>query len=170
MKRMNSGNLDWHESDLFQPVTPLPDRKANYRMALTWIAIAGMAGCWLIGECLFGFFFFFSPGWANGWPFGLSFQLVLSVAMTGYMSLMLMTAAAGVGAILEFIGALAGLREERQRQFYCWWLWIAAAVILCVSVLAFWRTYTWAWKEFPDGYVISQATPHPRSVTTGRVS
>ena len=43
------------------------------------------------------------PGWANGFPGGFSFQAVLAVGMTAYFSLLLMTAAVGVGAVVGFI-------------------------------------------------------------------
>ena len=98
MKPIDSANLAWLESNRFEPDTSLSDWQPNLRMTLYWIGVAGMAGCWLVGEWMFGFFFFFTVGWANGWPFGLSFQLVLSIVMTGYISLMLMTAALGAGA------------------------------------------------------------------------
>jgi hypothetical protein len=154
---MMSGNLDWHESDLQQPVVPSPRWKPNSKMALEWIVTAFMVGGSLIAGWAFSFMLFFSPGWANGWPFGLSFQLVTSFAMTCVMSLMLMAAAAAVGALFEVVVALAGVTEERQWQVYRWWLWLAAVVVLCLSIWGFRKLYDWTWKQFPDGYVITQA-------------
>ncbi len=168
MKPVKAGNLDWLESNRFEPEMVMPEWQPNLKMVLCWLGIAGMAVCWLIGEWLFGFFLFFTAGWANGWPFGLSFQLVLSAVMAGYMSLMLMTAAAGVGAIVETFAAEAGVSEERQCQLYIRWLCLAAAVVLCLSIIVFMGLYAWTWKEFPDGYDISQLTPGSDGVTSQR--
>jgi hypothetical protein len=150
-----STNLDWHESDLRQPAVPPSRRKPNYKMALQWFSVAFMVGASLVAGWAFAFVLFFSPGWANGWPFGLSFQLVLSVAMTCFMAHMLMAAAASVGALVEIGVALAGATEERQWQIYRWWLCLAALVIVCASVWGFRQLYAWAWRQFPDGYVIT---------------
>jgi hypothetical protein len=136
-------------------------------MVVFWIAMAGMAGCWIIGELLLGFFLFFTVGWANGWPFGMSFQFVLSAVMTGYVSLMLMTAAVGVCAIILMFAATAGVSKERQHQLYIRWLCIAATVVLCLSTVVFRGLYAWTWKEFPDGYIISHLTAPLGSVGTG---
>jgi hypothetical protein len=157
MKPAKSEDMDWLESNRFAPEPPLSEWQPNPRMVLYWIGIAALAGFWLAGEWLFAFFLFFTAGWANGWPLGLSFQLVLSVVMTGYMSLMLMTAAIGVGAIIGYLAASAGVREARQWQLYRRWLCFAASVIVCLGIIVFFGLYAWARTEFPDGYSISQA-------------
>jgi hypothetical protein len=122
--------------------------------ALGWISIAGKAVgapffeyilCWLV---------FFSPGWANGWPFGLSFQAVLSTAITGWISLVLMTASVGAGAIVGFICALLRVGQKHGGQVYRSWLWFASLVILCLSLWIFANIHAWVWKEFPNGYMI----------------
>jgi hypothetical protein len=159
MRPVKFGDMEWLESNRFTPETPLSGWQPNRKMALYWLGIAGVAGCCLLGEWMFGFFLFFTAGWANGWPFGLSFQLVLSAGMTGYLAFMLMTATAGVGAVIEHFEAAAGVSEEHQFQRYKRWLYVAAAVILCVSIMAFWGLYAWTWKQFPDGYVISHLVP-----------
>lgn len=95
-----------------------------------WAALAAAAA--LFVENILGWLLFFSPGWANGWPGGLSFQTVLSVGMTGYILLMLMTAATLIGAILAFICTLLRIRWERLGQGYRSWFWITG-VILCAG-------------------------------------
>jgi hypothetical protein len=65
----------------------------------------------MVSEYIMSRLLFFSPGLWNGWPFGLSFQTVLSVAMTGWTSLMIMTALAAAGAIVGFLCALLGLGQ-----------------------------------------------------------
>jgi hypothetical protein len=74
--------------------TPLSGRftiwKSNRKpgrlmLAVMCIWIAGLAAFGLLVEVLLGWFLFFSPGWANGWPFGLSFETVVSVgSLHGY--------------------------------------------------------------------------------------
>jgi hypothetical protein len=109
-------NLDWHESALIQPAVPRPRWKPKYRMALLWIAIAGIAADWLVCEVLLGWFLFFSPGWANGWPRPLTYQLVLATGLTVYRALQLITAAAGANALVGLILALVGfVRGEKSR-------------------------------------------------------
>ena len=88
--------LDWHESDLFYAPTEQAECKPKRRMALGWFGVAAMAACLLTGECVFAFCLFFAAGWANGWPFGLSFQLVISVGWTACVSVTVLTAAVGL--------------------------------------------------------------------------
>ena len=65
--------------------------------ALGWASMSGIIAATLFLEYVMSSILFFSPGWANGWPFGVRFQSVLSAAATGWISIMLMTLAAGVG-------------------------------------------------------------------------
>jgi hypothetical protein len=139
MKHINSENLDWHESDYFQQATPAPGWKPNLEMALFWLFIAGVAGVYLVCEWVVSVVLSIGGGWANGWP-GLSSRTVLSTVITVLTALFLMTAAAGAGAIAGFLEAVAGVRQKRQIQVYCWWLCIAAVAILCLSVFIF-RSY-----------------------------
>ncbi len=106
------------------------------KMAVFWSAIAGVAGLFLIHELIFSVFLSFEPDWANGWP-GLSSDTVISTVITVWSALLFMTVAAGAGAIAGLIGALAGVRPERQLQIFCWWMCFAAAAILCLSVFIF---------------------------------
>ena len=74
MKMAMSDNLDWLESNRFTPDTSVPEWQPNRWMALYWVGVAGMAVCWLVNEWMFGFFLFFTVGWANGWPLGLMYR------------------------------------------------------------------------------------------------
>jgi hypothetical protein len=117
----------------------------------TWVAGAAVAA--LLVENILGWFLFFSPGWANGFPFGLSFQTVLSIGITGYILLMLMTAVTGVGAIVGFTCTLLRVGWERVGRG-CIWLWFVV-VFLCLSAGIFLLVYLSVWEAFPDGYIIS---------------
>ena len=119
-----------------------------------WLVIVVVAAACLAGEILFGCAWFFSPGWANGGPFGLSFQTVLSTALTGWISVMLMTAATTAGAIVGFFCAALEVGQRHARRVYHVWLWFAGVVILGLSIWVFLRLYSSIWKEFPNGYVV----------------
>ena len=142
MKRMSSGNLDWHESDFFQPAmppTPTPGWKPNLKMALFSIFIGGVAGVHLICEWVVSAVLSIGAGWANGWPV-ISFQTAFSTLCTSLIALVLMTVAAGAGAFAGFLGAAAGVRPKHQFQIFGWWLCFAAVATLCLSVFIF-RSY-----------------------------
>jgi hypothetical protein len=106
----------------------------------------------LLSEYIMSWLLFFSPGLWNGWPFGLSFQTVLSVAMTGWTSLMIMTALAAVGAIAGFLCALLGLGRNHGYRAYLVWLRIMAVATICFSIWFFVKTHAWVMEEFPNGY------------------
>jgi len=108
----------------------------------------------LIGEYELGAVFFFSPGWATGRPFGLSFQAVLAAGTAIWFGVFAMTAAAGAGALLESVAALVGLSARRGWRLYMLWLCLWAAVIMCVSPWVFRSFYDWFWVKFPHGYDI----------------
>ena len=78
---------------------------------LQWFSIAAV----LVGACLaeyvVGFAWFFSPGWANDPLLGPNFHAVLAAAMTAWVSLLLMTAAAAAGALVGS-SSPAGSRRE----------------------------------------------------------
>ncbi len=99
-----------------------------------WIAKLTAFG--LFVENLVGWALFFSPGWANGWPFGLSFHTVASIGIIVYILLELTTAAAGVGAIVGLICILLRVEEKYESLVYRNWRWVVI-VLLCLSVLLF---------------------------------
>ena len=122
--------------------------------ALLCIWVAGAAAAGLFVENLLGWLLFFSPGWANGWPNGWSFQTVLSIGMTAQILLMLLTAAAGIGAVVGFICTLLRVRWEHVGQNNRSWLWFAV-VVVCLTAGIFWLVHWWVWDAFPDGYDIT---------------
>jgi hypothetical protein len=125
--------------------------------ALGWASRAGLAIALLLAEYVLGWFLFFSPGWANGWPFGIRFQTVLSVVVTGWISLIAMTVLAGFGAMVGFVCALLVLGTKHGRRAYRIWLWIAVLAIQCFTSPLFRRIYAFNMEAFLDGYLIPQA-------------
>jgi hypothetical protein len=123
-------------------------------LALMCVWGAGLSVVALFVENMLGWFLFFSPGWANGFPFGLSFQAVLSIGMTIYFLLLIVTAVAGVGAIVALILICFQVEDECASWLSRKWRWFAV-VFLCISAWIFWRAYVLVWQSFPDGYTIS---------------
>jgi hypothetical protein len=140
------------------PVQPVERKPIG---SVWWISIAGMSLVGLFWEYWLGWVVFFSPGWANDPLFGPNFHAVLATAMTVWFSLLLMTAGASAGAVVGFLCALLGLEQRHGGEVYRRWLWIAAVVILLLSIWIFRSCYAWVWEVFPDGY-------HVGSLTAGR--
>ena len=61
-------------------------------------------------EVVASFPFFFAPGWANGWPGGLTIYLVWSAWLTVTLFVMLMTCGIGVGALITYRANVGGGR------------------------------------------------------------
>ena len=123
-------------------------------LALMCIWAACGAAFLLFVENVLGWFIFFSPGWANGLPFGLSFQTALSVGMAVQILIMLMTAAVGFGAIAALVCTLLGVGWERVGRDYRIWFWFVVGFSL-LSAAVYWYCHAWVWKAFPNGYEIT---------------
>jgi hypothetical protein len=108
------------------------------RLMLSFMCIwmAGLAAFGLFVENSVGWFLFFSPGWANGWPFGLSFHTVASIGAIAYILLELTTAAIGVGAIVGLICVFLRVEEEYESLVCRNWPWIVIS-LMCLSVVLF---------------------------------
>lgn len=91
--------------------------------------------------------FAFAPGWANGWPGGLTVHEVWSAGMTAVVSLVLFATAAGAGAAV--CSRLVGrVNSKNLILFYGAWLVSAALAAGAVGVVAFWVIYASALQEF----------------------
>ena len=123
-------------------------------LALLSIFAAVSAVFALFVENILSGFLFFTAGWANGWPYGLQFQTVLSAGITIHQLFQLMTASVAVAAIIGFICTLLGIRWERVGRGYAIWIWFVV-ISVCICALIFWRNYVWVWEQFPDGYIIT---------------
>jgi hypothetical protein len=150
-----------HKDSRMSPDPPVQPVERKPIGSVWWISIAGMSLVGLFWEYWLGWVVFFSPGWANDPLFGPNFHAVLATAMTVWFSLLLMTAGASAGAVVGFLCALLGLEQRHGGEVYRRWLWIAAVVILLLSIWIFRSCYAWVWEVFPDGY-------HVGSLTAGR--
>jgi hypothetical protein len=123
-------------------------------LVLMCMWVAGIAVVGLVAENALGWFLFFSPGWANGWPFGIRFQAVLSVGLTIHILLMLTTAATGIGAVVGLICTLLGVEWEHVGRGYRSWVWFLA-VCLCISIVILLLVSMSVGKAFPHGYDVT---------------
>jgi hypothetical protein len=72
-------------------------------------------------EIVFSFGFFFAPGWANGWPGGLTIYQVWSTWLTATLFIMLMTSGIAIGSLIcLLIGALPGGRRYAGVTLVVW--------------------------------------------------
>jgi hypothetical protein len=80
-----------------------------------YVAIISGAAAGVAVEGLMAFSFFFAPGWANGWPGGLTIYVVWSAFMTMVFAAMGMTVGVGMGAFASLLlhAALGGRRAQR---------------------------------------------------------
>jgi hypothetical protein len=124
------GNLvkDWTARTSTEP--PVPPEESKSMTAPTWISIVVLALFSLFWEYVFGFCCLFSPGWANDPLFGPDFHTVLATVMTAWIALLLMTAAAGVGAIVGFLCGVLGVGKRYGLPAFRIWLWFAAVTIV----------------------------------------
>jgi hypothetical protein len=111
-------------------------RLGRVMLALLCVWVAGMSGVGLYFENALGWFLFFSPGWAEGWPYGIRANIVLSVGLTGFVLLELGTAAAGVAAVVGFICTLLRIEWQYAGQGRRVWYWFAG-VLFCISIVTF---------------------------------
>jgi hypothetical protein len=118
----------------------------------TWTAIVVLSATAFIFMAMTGFSLSFAPGWANGWPFGLTIQAVWSTGMAVVVFLLLMTAAVGVGAAVGALYAEPSSEGRRGRAVYAVWLLGCAIGALGMSVYTFTAIYDETWRMWPNGY------------------
>jgi hypothetical protein len=117
-----------------------------------WLAVARWSLLALAGELFFGFGLAFNPGWANGWPFGLTIHSVFSAGMSLLLFLILVTAAALIGAIVGAACSYFGAGLRRGRAVYAGWLVCCCVLALVASLWAFREIYASTLEMWPNGY------------------
>ena len=117
-----------------------------------WLSLAACSFMALAGAMCCGCPFWFSPGWANGWPFGLTIYFVWSAGMSFIVFILLMTAAAGIGAIAVATYADFGGGARPGRAFYTGFLACCCVLALAASRWAFREIYASTLKMWPNGY------------------
>jgi hypothetical protein len=95
-----------------------------------------VAACALWFEALVTCGMGFQPGWANGWPFGISKHVVFAVWATGMLQAMIVTAGAGVLAVLcSHLQQLLRLKSVGWQAFACLVVvWLFVTIPVCCYV------------------------------------
>lgn len=106
----------------------------------------------LLLEAWLGFALWFAPGWANGWPFGLTIHTVWSAGMAAIASVMLMTLAAGVGAAACSLLLRHDVEPRHLRRAYRAWLVVWSVAVAIVGILAYRDMYAETLDMWPGGY------------------
>lgn len=117
-----------------------------------WLRIAVCSLLAIGGEAFLSFGLAFSPGWANGWPNGLSIHSVWSTGMTILFVLFLCTAAVGLGAILCAGLARSGVSLLRCRASYLGWLVASGVFAWWAGHWAYDVVYASTLTMWPNGY------------------
>jgi hypothetical protein len=94
----------------------------------------------------------FAPGWANGWPGGLSIHRVWSTGMTVIFFVIQMTIGIGLGALI----GLFLCRSSPGRRFAGWvfgvWLFTCIALTVLTCAWAYREIYASTLAMWPNGY------------------
>jgi hypothetical protein len=117
-----------------------------------WLSIARWSLLALAGELCAGFGLGFNPGWANRWPFGLTIYSVWSAAMSAVFCLLLITAAAGIGALAGAACSYFDVGLHHGRVVYAGWLACCGALALVAGLWAFREVYASTCEMWPNGY------------------
>jgi|GEM_PF-5584778 len=117
-----------------------------------WHTIVLGSSSALACEAFFGFGLAFNPGWANGWPFGLTIHMVWPAGMSLLFFLLAMTAAVDLGAIVGATCSRNGVGLHRGRAAFITWLIGSGVVAMFASVWILKVISAQALEEWPNGY------------------
>jgi hypothetical protein len=106
----------------------------------------------LVAEAVVSFPFFFAPGWANGWPGGLTIYQIWSTWLTITLFFMVMTAGIGVGALISLLACTFSLGRRHSGDVLGVWMIIWTALSLAASFWAFTAIYASTLEMWPNGY------------------
>ncbi len=129
------------------PLAPRCQSPADYgRLCLT--ALGG-----IVLEALGSFPFFFAPGWANGWPGGLTIYQVWSTWLTLTLFVMLTTFGVAVGSLVSLFCCLFPRARRRTGILFgvCLVIWTILSGVACAK--AFREIYALTLQMWPNGYL-----------------
>jgi hypothetical protein len=109
------------------------------------------AAAGVVVEALMAFPFFFAPGWANGWPGGLTIHVIWSAFMTAVVAVMGMTVGVGIGAFAGLL-AYAILGGRRARLLFLIGVGIVALLVTIVCPWVYREVHESTLEMWPDGY------------------
>jgi hypothetical protein len=106
----------------------------------------------LILEIAASFPFFFAPGWANGWPGGLTIYQVWSTWLTITFFVMLMTVGLGSGALLSLLVSIFPRTRRHNGFMLIGWMVVWAVLCFAFCLWAFREIYASTLEMWPNGY------------------
>ena len=103
-------------------------------------------------EVAFSFPLFFAPGWANGWPGGLTIHQVWSTWLTATLLVMLMTSGIAIGSLICLLFSGLSGRQRYARVTLVVWigLWVVLSAVACLRIFP--EVYASARQMWPNGY------------------
>ncbi len=117
-----------------------------------WFRIAGISFA-AMGSCMYvGCGLGFAPGWANGWPGGLTIYTVWSTGISILLFVILVSGMTAIGATAGGICSKQGIGLRHGRSFFVAWLVISTALALAASFRAFQSVYASTLAMWPRGY------------------
>jgi hypothetical protein len=118
----------------------------------SWRRMVDVAVMVLAGELCLGCPLSFAPGWANGWPGGLSIYVVWSAWMTTWILLILLTLAIGVAAYAGLFISRRGLGRHWGRRLFAAWIAMAVILTLLACRPLYREIHTSTLQMWPNGY------------------
>jgi len=106
----------------------------------------------LVLEVVGSFPFYFAPGWANGWPGGLTIYKVWSTWLTLTLFVMLMTFGVAVGSLVSLLCCLFPRGERYAGNLLGAWMVIWAVLSALTCAWAFRDIYASTLEMWPNGY------------------
>jgi hypothetical protein len=96
--------------------------------------------------------FFFAPGWANGWPGGLTIYRVWSTWLTITLFVMLMTVGIGAGSLISLLACISPRGRPHAGKVLSTWMVIWAMLCVAFCAWAFSEIYASTLEMWPNGY------------------
>jgi hypothetical protein len=103
-------------------------------------------------EVFGGFPLWFAPGWANGWPFGLTIHTVWSGGMAFLFSAVLLTMAVCTGAAVGFFCSHRGIGLRHGKPVFAFWIVLIAALAIPIGLWNCRDFYEDTLEMWPKGY------------------
>jgi len=106
----------------------------------------------LVAEAVVSFPFFFAPGWANGWPGGLTIHRVWSTWLTITIFVMLVSAGLGLGSLISLVAGAFPLGRRNAREILGTWMVVWTVLCAGTCAWAFMQIYASTLEMWPNGY------------------
>jgi hypothetical protein len=106
----------------------------------------------LVVEAVGSFPLYFAPGWANGWPGGLTIYHVWSTWLTITFFIMLMTIGCGAGSLISLLSCAFPGGRRYAGYTLAGWLFFWTGLSLATCSWAFREIYASTLEMWPNGY------------------